>query len=170
MVELDVRTLPPPKKHATIHELLEGLAPGDTLRIINDHDPRPLRYELEHDYPDSFQWTYLESGPQTWRVDIAKTRAFAVTPGFELLADSPDITVHRLSVQPLASIRLGFEGAGTIIFEEGSGTLTIHGHSHAIAPGRVELLTENDECSIAAAAGTAVRAYIVTVKRVEVTA
>lgn len=164
MVELDVRTLPPPKKHATIHELLEGLAPGDTLRIVNDHDPRPLRYELEQDYPDAFEWTYVESGPQTWRVDISKTRAFDVTPGFELLADSSDLSVHRLSVQPRESLRLGFEGPSTLIFDEGSGTVTIQGHSHAISPGSVELLTEGDECSIAASVTAGLRAYVVTVK------
>lgn len=164
MVELDVRTLPPPRKHATIHELLENLAAGDTLRIVNDHDPRPLRYELEHDYPDSFEWTYVESGPQTWRVDISKTRAFDAMPGFELLADSSDLSVHRLNIEPRESIRLGFESPSTLIFDEGSGTLTIHGHSHAITPGSVELLTEGDECAIAASVTAALRAYVVAVK------
>lgn len=164
MVELDVRTLPPPKKHSTIHELLEGLTPGDTLRIVNDHDPRPLRYELEHDYPESFQWTYVESGPQTWRVDICKTRAFDVTRGFELLADSSDLSVHRVEIAPRESLRLGFEGPGTLIFDEGSGTLTVHGHAHAIAPGTVELLAQGDECAISAAAHTRVHAYVVTAK------
>lgn len=165
MVELDVRTLPPPKKHATIHEVLEGLEIGGTLRIVNDHDPRPLRYELENDYPDTFQWTYVESGPQTWRVDISKIRAFNVTPGFELLADSSDLTVHRLSVKARESLRLGFEGPGTIIFDEGSGTLTIHGHAHSITRGSVELLTQGDECAIAASVSGDLTAYVVTAKK-----
>lgn len=163
MVELDVRTLPPPKKHATIHELLEGLSPGDTLRIINDHDPRPLRFELEHDYPESFEWTYVESGPQTWRVDISKTRDFTV-PGFELLADSSDLSVHRLTIQPRESLRLGFEGPGTIIFQQGTGSLSIRGHSHSITPGSVELLTQGDECAIASSHTEALSAYVVTAK------
>lgn len=165
MVELDVRTLPPPKKHATIHELLDGLAPGDTLRIINDHDPRPLRYELEHDHPDGFEWTYVESGPQTWRVDISKTRAFESAPGFELLADSSDLTVHRLSIKARESLRLGFEGPGTIIFDQGGGTFTLAGHARTIAPGSVELLTQGDECAIAASAASALSGYIVTAKK-----
>jgi uncharacterized protein (DUF2249 family) len=164
MVELDVRTLAPPKKHATIHEVLEGLAPGETLRIVNDHDPRPLRYELEHDYPDSFEWTYVESGPHTWCVDIAKTRSFEATPGFELLADSSDLTVHRVAVKARESLRLGFEGPGTIIFDKGAGTLTLEGHAHSITPGSVELLTTGDECTIAASLNSGVDAYVVTVK------
>ncbi|MGH7707142.1 MAG: DUF2249 domain-containing protein [Vulcanimicrobiaceae bacterium] len=78
MVELDVRVLPPPKKHSTIYETLARLGPGETLRITNDHDPRPLRFELEHDYPECFTWNYLEAGPETWRVDIVKTNVARV--------------------------------------------------------------------------------------------
>ncbi|HET6895798.1 MAG TPA: DUF2249 domain-containing protein [Candidatus Baltobacteraceae bacterium] len=74
MIELDVRVIPPPQKHATIHEKLDQLAPGEALRITNDHDPRPLRYELEHDHPGSFAFDYVESGPEKWLVDIVKTK------------------------------------------------------------------------------------------------
>lgn len=74
MIELDVRVIPPPQKHATIHEKLKQLAPGEALRITNDHDPRPLRYELEHDQPGSFAFDYVESGPEKWLVDIVKAK------------------------------------------------------------------------------------------------
>lgn len=70
--ELDVRVIPPREKHPTIHARLNELAPGATLTIVNDHDPRPLRFELEADYPELFSWEYLESGPETWRVAIQK--------------------------------------------------------------------------------------------------
>jgi uncharacterized protein (DUF2249 family) len=70
--ELDVRIIPPREKHPTIHARLNELAPGQTLTILNDHDPRPLRFELEADYPELFSWEYLESGPETWRVAIQK--------------------------------------------------------------------------------------------------
>ncbi len=72
MLELDVRVLPPPKKHVTIHDMLEALSPGEALRITNDHDPRPLRFELDHDPPNRSRFDYLESGPQTWVVDIVR--------------------------------------------------------------------------------------------------
>jgi len=75
MQELDVRTLAPRNKHPAIHELLRNLADGETLRLINDHDPRPLRFEIEADYPAAFQWEYLERGPEVWRVDIRKVGA-----------------------------------------------------------------------------------------------
>ena len=75
MQELDVRTLAPRNKHPTIHELLRNLADGETLRLVNDHDPRSLRFEIEADYPATFQWEYLERGPEVWRVDIRKVGA-----------------------------------------------------------------------------------------------
>lgn len=72
MQELDVRIIQPRDKHATIHAKLHELAAGEALVIVNDHDPRPLRFELDADHPGQFGWTYLEQGPETWRVEIAK--------------------------------------------------------------------------------------------------
>lgn len=71
--ELDVRTIPPARKHPTIHARLEELAPGETLTLLNDHDPRPLRFELEHDHPGAFTFEYAESGPEIWRVIIRRS-------------------------------------------------------------------------------------------------
>ena len=70
--ELDIRTIPPARKHPTIHARLETLASGDALTLLNDHDPRPLRFELEHDHPGAFAFEYLESGPELWRVRIRR--------------------------------------------------------------------------------------------------
>lgn len=70
--ELDVRVIPPREKHSTIHARLHDLDAGAALVIVNDHDPRPLRFELEADHPGLFAWSYLESGPLTWRVEIRK--------------------------------------------------------------------------------------------------
>jgi uncharacterized protein (DUF2249 family) len=42
------------------------------LQITNDHDPRPLRFELEADFPGAYKWDYLEQGPEIWRVAIRK--------------------------------------------------------------------------------------------------
>ncbi len=71
--ELDVRTIPPARKHPTIHARLEELAPGETLTLLNDHDPRPLRFELEHDHPGAFTFEYAESGPEIWRIIIRRS-------------------------------------------------------------------------------------------------
>jgi uncharacterized protein (DUF2249 family) len=70
--ELDVRVLPHGQRHEIIFGRLDALAPGDALVIVNDHDPKPLRYQTEALWPDQFTWSYREAGPQTWRVAITR--------------------------------------------------------------------------------------------------
>jgi len=47
MTELDVRSLPPRERHSTIHEAFAELDPGETLTIVNDHEPNPLYHEFK---------------------------------------------------------------------------------------------------------------------------
>jgi uncharacterized protein (DUF2249 family) len=44
---LDIRDVPPPERHPMIHEAFEDLASGETLRVVNDHEPKPLFYEFQ---------------------------------------------------------------------------------------------------------------------------
>jgi uncharacterized protein (DUF2249 family) len=69
---VDVRTLVPAQRHAKIFQLVNQLAPGGSFVLVNDHDPKPLYYQLEAEYPKQFSWTYLERGPAVWRVEIGK--------------------------------------------------------------------------------------------------
>ena len=69
---LDVRVIPPPRKHPTIMAKFEALAPGASFMLINDHDPRPLRYQFNAEHSGRFEWEYLEEGPEVWRVRIGK--------------------------------------------------------------------------------------------------
>ena len=69
-VVVDVRTIPPRDKHPTIFSTFDSLVPGQSMLLVNDHDPRPLRYQLAAERPNGFEWTYLEQGPATWQVRI----------------------------------------------------------------------------------------------------
>ena len=69
---VDVRSLVPAQRHAKIFQLVDELAPGASFILVNDHDPRPLYYQLEAEYPKQFSWVYLERGPEAWRVEINK--------------------------------------------------------------------------------------------------
>lgn len=71
--ELDVRSEPPARRHELIFGTYAALAPGSTFVLVNDHDPKPLRYQFEAEHAGRFTWTYLEEGPQTWRVRIGRT-------------------------------------------------------------------------------------------------
>jgi uncharacterized protein (DUF2249 family) len=44
---LDVREIPPAERHPKIHDAFESLESGDALTIINDHEPKPLFYEMQ---------------------------------------------------------------------------------------------------------------------------
>jgi len=70
--EIDVRSLVPMQRHQKIFQLVDELAPGGKFVLINDHDPKPLYYQLEAEHPRQFSWAYLERGPQVWRVEIGR--------------------------------------------------------------------------------------------------
>ncbi|OGO35728.1 MAG: hypothetical protein A2147_06585 [Chloroflexi bacterium RBG_16_57_8] len=72
VVELDLRQIMPFERHELIFEKWEALPAGDTLRIINDHDPKPLRYQFEVEYKDHYEWEYEQQGPKDWKVSIKK--------------------------------------------------------------------------------------------------
>ena len=70
---LDVRVIPPREKHPTIFQTFASLNPGESFVLVNDHDPRPLRFQFEAQHPGTFGWEYLETGPEVWRVQISRT-------------------------------------------------------------------------------------------------
>lgn len=69
---VDARLYEPKDKHPVIFNTWEALLPGEKMELINDHDPRPLHYQFIMELPDRFDWTYLEEGPEVWRVAIGK--------------------------------------------------------------------------------------------------
>ncbi len=70
--ELDVRSVPPPQRHPLIFQTFEALRPGEAFILVNDHDPKPLYYQFQYERPGQFAWTYLEQGPEVWRVRIGR--------------------------------------------------------------------------------------------------
>ena len=72
MVELDLRSIMPFERHELIFREWDGLKTGDTLKITNDHDPKPLRYQFEAEYKDQYQWDYDQQGPKDWVVRIKR--------------------------------------------------------------------------------------------------
>jgi len=84
---LDARAIEPAKKHPTIFQTYAALEYGSSFILLNDHDPKPLFYQFQNDYPGQFTWEYLEQGPEKWRVAIGKIMAFAQVTVGEIIAD-----------------------------------------------------------------------------------
>ena len=69
---IDVRTIPPRERHPLIFSTFRALARGGSLLLVNDHDPRPLYYQFQAEMGEPFQWEYLETGPEVWKVRIGR--------------------------------------------------------------------------------------------------
>ena len=69
---LNVTEIEPKLKHPTIFKHFDELEAGEGFVIENDHDPKPLYYQLLGERGNIFSWEYLKNGPQWWEVRIAK--------------------------------------------------------------------------------------------------
>jgi uncharacterized protein (DUF2249 family) len=64
----------PRYRQAILLRLFEHLAPDQSLQIIVDHNPRRLRLQLEALHGSHCGWSYLEEGPDIWRVRLRLLR------------------------------------------------------------------------------------------------
>lgn len=78
---IDVRDIAPHERHPLIFSRFDALQAGESMQLVNDHDPRPLYYQFEQRCPEQFDWTYLQSGPDLWQVRITRT-AMATADAF----------------------------------------------------------------------------------------
>ncbi len=69
---VDVRQTPPAQRHPMIFGTFEKLSPGQSFELVNDHDPKPLYYQFQAELTGTFEWDYIERGPEVWRVKIKK--------------------------------------------------------------------------------------------------
>lgn len=77
---LDVTIIEPKLKHPTIFKNFDQLLEGEAFVIHNDHDPKPLYYQLIGERGNIFSWEYLQSGPEFWKVKIAKNSSSESEP------------------------------------------------------------------------------------------
>ncbi|TWP33610.1 DUF2249 domain-containing protein [Leekyejoonella antrihumi] len=95
--ELDVRPLRKPDKHPAIFGTYEKLAVGESLVLVNNHDPKHLHDEFDRDYPGGYSWDYEQQEPKEWKVRIGKLAETALprvtcdTTSTKALSE-PDVT------------------------------------------------------------------------------
>ncbi|MFC0301659.1 DUF2249 domain-containing protein [Virgibacillus soli] len=65
-------SIEPKLRHPYILHSFDGLRSGEFMELKNDHDPLPLRYQLEIERRNQFVWEYVQEGPEEWQVAIGK--------------------------------------------------------------------------------------------------
>lgn len=69
---LDVRHIPFWRRLDAVLAACDGLEGDETLELLVDIDPSPLRTYLEATRKPAFVWDVLEGGPDTWRVRLRR--------------------------------------------------------------------------------------------------
>jgi len=70
--ELDVRAIPPPRRHPEIFGAFDALKADEAFVLVNDHDPKPLLRHFQGERPGLFEWSVLEAGPERFRIEIRR--------------------------------------------------------------------------------------------------
>jgi uncharacterized protein (DUF2249 family) len=73
--KIDLRPLALRERHPLIFNTFRSLDAGESVELINDHDPAPLLGQFRAEWPGGFAWDDLQSGPEVWRVRIVKVPA-----------------------------------------------------------------------------------------------
>ena len=71
--KFDLRPFPPAQRHEMFYQAFARIRPGEAFEFINDHDPKPLYYQMEAESKQPFKWEYLKKGPEEWEVRVVKT-------------------------------------------------------------------------------------------------
>ncbi len=71
---IEVADIEPRFRHSIIGQLFKHLEPGHSLQIVVDHDPQRLRFHLDISFGATCEWSYLEQGPDVWRVRLRQAR------------------------------------------------------------------------------------------------
>lgn len=71
--ELDARAVPHAIRHATVFGALDAVPAGSGLILVAPHDPLPLLAQIEQRWPTVFAVSYLERGPEAWRLSLTRS-------------------------------------------------------------------------------------------------
>lgn len=83
---LDLRGTPHDRRHGIVFWAFDTLGVGESFFLVNDHDPQPLRTQMEVLYPGAFSWEYVQRGPAEFRVRISRVAAARNAPTSTALA------------------------------------------------------------------------------------
>lgn len=71
--EIDARSLPHSVRHAAVIGAFEAIPPAGSLVLVAPHDPLPLLGQLRQRFDGALDVTYLERGPEAWRLQLTRS-------------------------------------------------------------------------------------------------
>lgn len=105
---INVQELDPSLRHDTIFEVFEGLSEGESMLIRNNHDPKPVYFQMLEIFGDSFLWKYLKEGPEIWEISVTKVdlsnQGIVVSSSGEKVVDVPSISNPTLKHQVIFNL------------------------------------------------------------------
>jgi uncharacterized protein (DUF2249 family) len=69
---IEAHLIPVGERHNSIFQAFDSLEAGDSITILNNHDPKPLIQQFGESRPSQFTSEYLASGPSEWKVKLTK--------------------------------------------------------------------------------------------------
>lgn len=71
--KIDLRPLAPRERQPLVANTFRSLGAGESVEILADEDPTPMRDQLQAQWPGRFDWEAVQpGGPNLWRVRIVK--------------------------------------------------------------------------------------------------
>lgn len=70
--ELDARTIPHAIRHAAIHGVVDSLRPGAAFVLVAPHDPKPLLAQIADHHGDAVAVSYVQQGPEAWKLKLER--------------------------------------------------------------------------------------------------
>lgn len=66
--ELDARLIPHAIRHGAVFGALSQVRPGAAMILVAPHNPQPLLAQIEEREGDAVRRSYLQEGPDSWKV------------------------------------------------------------------------------------------------------
>lgn len=153
---IDVRTIPKPERHPLVMDAYQKLEVGADLILVNDHEPKNLKLEMEAEFAEALGWEPLSAGDEEFRVRISKRAATAlprIVVDVNDVSEAPESSGSTWQLQPkqrgldaniIALIpggeikeHLGADLDVLIHVLDGGGTLETELNSIALTPGQI---------------------------------
>lgn len=78
---LNAWQFPPAIRHQVIFAVMDALPPRHSLTLVNDHDPKPLFYQLDAERPGEFTHAPVDPPkPEYFAVVITRTESLDRIP------------------------------------------------------------------------------------------